>query len=211
MTENSKTKNDVFFIFSAPSGAGKTTIIDILKEKMKNAYFSVSVTTRRPRENEKEGEAYYFVSEDKFKELIDADAFYEYNHSEYGSSYGTRKDKVDEALNAGRPIILDLDYSGVQRMKAVFGDKVKTIFIMPPSIEELRNRLVRRGKDSLETIQKRMKSAEDRIKESKYYDHIVVNDDLNTAVSEVIKIINDECSKKNLKMNNNFLSGKGGR
>lgn len=211
MTENKKEGNDLLIIFSAPSGAGKSTIIEGLEKRMDNIYVSVSVTTRGIRKGEKEGKSYFFVSNDKFKEMIKENAFYEYVHSDYGDSYGTRRDLVDEALAQNKVIILDLDYPGVQRMKAVLGDKVKTIFIMPPSIEELRNRLVMRGTDPLEKIQKRMEQAEKRIGESKYYDHIVVNDDLDTAIDDVIKVINDECAKKNNKVNVSSFVKQGGR
>ena len=196
MGKNDTKKEGTMFIFSAPSGAGKSTIINRVVQDLGDVYVSVSATTRSPREGEVEGKDYFFVSKEKFQQMIKEDAFYEYVDSDFGPKYGTPKAKIDENLANGTDVILDIDYPGVQMMKAIAADKIKTIFIMPPSVEALRNRLVNRGTDSLETIQKRMSMAEKRIAESKYYDYIVINDDLNVAVNDVLKIIKDERAKK---------------
>lgn len=196
MGKNDTKKEGIMFIFSAPSGAGKSTIINRVVQELGDVYVSVSATTRSPREGEIEGKDYFFVSKEKFQQMIKENAFYEYVDSDFGPKYGTPKAKIDENLAKGTDVILDIDYPGVQMMKAIAADKIKTIFIMPPSVEELRNRLVKRGTDSLETIQKRMSMAEKRIAESKYYDYIVVNNDLEAAVDDVLKIIRDERAKK---------------
>jgi len=197
MLENNKANEGTMFIFSAPSGAGKSTIINRVTEELGNVYVSVSATTRASREGEVEGKDYFFVSQEKFQKMIEDNAFYEYVDSDFGPKYGTPKAKIDENLANGKDVILDIDYPGVQMLKAIAADKIKTIFIMPPSIEELRNRLIKRGTDSLETIEKRMSMAEKRIAESKFYDYIVVNNDLDTAVNEVLNIIKNERTKKN--------------
>ena len=196
MGKNDIKREGTMFIFSAPSGAGKSTIINRVVQDLGDVYVSVSATTRSPREGEVEGKDYFFVSKEKFQQMIKENAFYEYVDSDFGPKYGTPKAKIDENLTNGTDVILDIDYPGVQMMKAIAADKIKTIFIMPPSVEELRNRLVKRGTDSLETIQKRMSMAEKRIAESKYYDYIVVNNDLDVAVNDVLKIIRDERAKK---------------
>lgn len=197
MLEKNVNKEGIMFIFSAPSGAGKSTIINRVVQELGDVYVSVSATTRSPREGEVDGKDYFFVSKEKFQKMINENAFYEYVDSDFGPKYGTPKAKIDENLAKGKDVILDIDYPGVQMMKAIAADKIKTIFIMPPSIEELRNRLIKRGTDSLETIEKRMSMAEKRIAESKFYDYIVINNDLETAVHDVLKVIKDERAKKN--------------
>jgi len=212
MLGNNNDREGTMFIFSAPSGAGKSTIINRVTEELGNVYVSVSATTRAPREGEVEGKDYFFVSQEKFKQMIDDNAFYEYVDSDFGPKYGTPKAKIDENLANGKDVILDIDYPGVQMMKAIAADKIKTIFIMPPSVEELRNRLVKRGTDSLETIQKRMSMAEKRIAESKFYDYIVINKDLDKAVNDVLNIIKNERAKKsNSKVGQSFLDNSNGR
>ena len=196
MVGNKVNREGTMFIFSAPSGAGKSTIINRIVQELDNVYISVSATTRDPREGEVDGKDYFFVSKDKFEQMIEENAFYEYVDSDFGPKYGTPRANVDKNLAEGKDVILDLDYPGVQMMRAIAGDRIKAIFIMPPSVEDLRDRLVKRGTDSMETIQRRMSMAEKRIAESKYYDYVVVNDDLEKAVSDVLKIINDERSKE---------------
>lgn len=196
MVGNKVSREGTMFIFSAPSGAGKSTIINRIVQELDNVYISVSATTRDPREGEVDGKDYFFVSKDKFEQMIEENAFYEYVDSDFGPKYGTPRANVDKNLAEGKDVILDLDYPGVQMMRAIAGDRIKAIFIMPPSVEDLRDRLVKRGTDSMETIQRRMSMAEKRIAESKYYDYVVVNDDLEKAVSDVLKIIDDERSKE---------------
>ena len=187
------------FIFSAPSGGGKSTIIKKVLEKLDNIELSVSATTREKREGEENGKDYYFISKENFDELINQNAFYEFVDSDFGPKYGTPRAPVDDILKQGKDVILDLDYPGVQQLRALAKDKVTAIFIMPPSIEELRRRLVARGTDKPEVIEHRMSMAEKRIKESKFYDYIVLNDNLDVAVDDVCKIIREVRAKKESK------------
>lgn len=182
-------RKGMMFIFSGPSGCGKSSIIKRVLQDFDDISLSVSVTTRPMREGEIEGVDYYFINEEKFHELVNQKALYEYVDSDFGPKYGTPKARVDELLAQGKDVILDVDYPGVQQMQALAADRIKTISILPPSLKLLRERLVNRGTDSMEVIERRMSMAEKRINESVFYDYIVVNDVLDTAVSEVEAII----------------------
>lgn len=205
MAQNNSNKRGTIFVFSAPSGGGKSTIIKHLRKELKNLELSVSVTTRGMREGEKEGEDYYFIDDAKFKKLVENDALYEFVNSDFGPKYGTPKAPVDEWLQKGIDVILDVDYPGVQQLKERVHDKMVTISIIPPSIEVLRQRLIDRGTETPEEIEKRMSKAEKRIEESKFYDHVVVNDDLDVAVNEVKNIILSARYEKNKFLNKEFL------
>lgn len=177
------------FIFSAPSGGGKSSVIKRLLAELDDLVHSVSVTTRAKREGEVEGKDYYFIDENKFKELVREKALYEYVDSDFGPKYGTPKGAVDKLLREGKDVILDLDYPGVVQLRALAGDRIKAICFLPPSLAILRQRLINRGTDSPEVIEKRMSQAEKRVKECVHYDYVVVNDDLDAAVEEVKAII----------------------
>lgn len=189
MTEFSVKRNGTMFIFSGPSGCGKSTIIKRVLQELDNIQLSVSVTTRGMREGEEEGKDYYFISEEKFKELVENKELYEYVESDFGPKYGTPKEPVNKLLADGEDIILDLDYPGVQQLRALAGERVKAVSIIPPSLKILRERLVNRATDTMDVIERRMSMAEKRVNESRYYDYVVVNDDLEKAVSEVKSII----------------------
>ena len=182
-------RKGMIFIFSGPSGCGKSSIIKRVLQDLSNINLSVSVTTRPMREGEKEGVDYYFIDENKFHELVNQKALYEYVDSDFGPKYGTPREPVDNLLAQGKDVILDVDYPGVQQMCALARDRIKTISILPPSLKLLRERLVNRGTDAMEVIERRMSMAEKRIKESVFYDYIVINDDLETAIDEVKSII----------------------
>ena len=182
-------KQGTMFIFSAPSGGGKSSVIKRLLKEIDNIELSVSVTTRDKREGEVDGKDYYFVSVDEFKKLIEEDALYEYVDSDFGPKYGTPKKKIDELLCAGKDVILDLDYPGVQQLRKLAGDRVKAISFIPPSIRILRERLVNRGTDAMDVIERRMSMAEKRVKECEFYDYVVVNDDIDEAVEQTKSII----------------------
>ena len=182
-------RKGTMFIFSGPSGCGKSSIIKRVLAEVDDIKLSVSVTTRAMREGEQEGVDYYFIDEAKFKELVQNQALYEYVDSDFGPKYGTPKGAVNQWLDEGKDVILDLDYPGVQQLKACAADKIKTVSILPPSLKILRERLIKRQTDSMETIERRMSMAEKRIKESCFYDYIVVNDDLEIAVNEVKSIV----------------------
>ncbi|MCM1322580.1 MAG: guanylate kinase [Acetobacter sp.] len=182
-------RQGTMFIFSAPSGGGKSSVIKKLLEDLDNIQHSVSVTTREMREGEKEGKDYYFISEEKFRELVAEKALYEYVDSDFGPKYGTPKKPVDDLLCQGKDVILDLDYPGVQQLRKLAGERVKAIALLPPSLRILRERLVNRGTDSREVIERRMSMAEKRIKECVFYDYVIVNDDLDRAVQQAKAII----------------------
>ena len=177
------------FIFSAPSGGGKSSVIKGVLQQLDNIQLSVSVTTRQKREGEKEGKDYYFVEEEQFKQLVKKGALYEYVDSDFGPKYGTPKAPVDKLLSEGKDVIMDLDYPGVKKLRELAGDKVKAIALLPPSLKILRERLEKRGTDTSEVIERRMQMAVKRIKEAAFYDYIIVNDHLNEAIKEATAII----------------------
>ena len=206
MIQNNSKRVGTMFIFSGPSGCGKSSIIKRVLDDIPNIELSVSVTTRARREGEVEGKDYYFIDENKFKELVQNQALYEYVDSDFGPKYGTPKGPIDAWLEQGKDVILDLDYPGVQQLQARAKDKIKTVSILPPSLKILRERLVNRNTDSMETIERRMAMAEKRIKESAFYDYMVINDDLDIAVKETKNIILAARSEvKNLLNMNKFV------
>jgi len=182
-------RKGMMFIFSGPSGCGKSSVIKRILAEIEDIKLSVSVTTRAMREGEQEGVDYYFIDEAKFKKLVQNNALYEYVDSDFGPKYGTPKEAVNKWLDEGKDVILDLDYPGVQQLKACAKDKIKTISLLPPSLKVLRQRLIDRKTDSLETIEKRMSMAEKRVKESVFYDYIIVNDRLDEAVELAKSIV----------------------
>ena len=182
-------RQGTMFIFAAPSGGGKSSVIKKVLSALDDIQLSVSVTTRQPREGEVEGKDYYFISEEHFKKLIKNQMLYEYVDSDFGPKYGTPKEPVEKLLEQGKDVILDLDYPGVQSLKAIAGDRVKAIALLPPSMKVLHERLVNRGTDAPEVIERRMKMAEKRIRESMFYDYVIMNDDLDKAADEAIAII----------------------
>lgn len=182
-------RQGTMFIFSAPSGGGKSSVIKRLLAELSDIQHSVSVTTRGMREGEVEGKDYYFVSEEKFRELVKEKALYEYVDSDFGPKYGTPKKPVDDLLCQGKDVILDLDYPGVQQLRELAGDRVKAIALVPPSLRELEERLVNRGTDAADVIARRMSMAEKRIKECAFYDYVIVNDDLDVAAEQAKAIV----------------------
>ena len=182
-------RQGTMFIFAAPSGGGKSSVIKKVLSALKDIQLSVSVTTRQPREGEVEGKDYYFISEEQFKKLIKNQMLYEYVDSDFGPKYGTPKEPVEKLLEQGKDVILDLDYPGVQSLKAIAGDRVKAIALLPPSMKVLRERLVNRGTDAPEVIERRMNKKKKRIRESMFYDYVIMNDDLDKAADEAIAII----------------------
>ncbi len=182
-------RQGTMFIFAAPSGGGKSSVIKKVLSALDDIQLSVSVTTRQPREGEVEGKDYYFISEEQFKKLIKNQMLYEYVDSDFGPKYGTPKEPVEKLLEQGKDVILDLDYPGVQSLKAIAGDRVKAIALLPPSMKVLHERLVNRGTDAPEVIERRMNMAEKRIRESMFYDYVIMNDDLDKAADEAIAII----------------------
>lgn len=182
-------------ILSAPSGGGKTSISKKILDDDKNIMLSVSVTTRNPRPDEKEAIDYFFKTTEEFQKLKNADEFLEYAEV-YGNFYGTPKKYVNEVLENGNDVLFDIDHQGAQQIKHKLSDQVVSIFIVPPSIEELRVRLESRGQDSDDDIEKRLKLAEEVISHSHDYDYVVVNDDFEQAVKKIQEIIKKEHMKR---------------
>lgn len=174
-------------VISGPSGTGKGTIIKQILQRKKDVALSVSCTTRAPRPGEQDGVDYYYVSKEKFREMIEQDAFLEYE-SFFDNSYGTPEAPVREKLAAGISVILEIDVKGGMNVKKKAAD-AEMIFIAPPSMEVLKARLVGRNTETAEQIEKRTQRAFDEMKYQNQYEHIVVNDDLETAIQEVIAII----------------------
>ena len=162
----------------------------------KNISWSVSATTRQPRQGEIDGIDYHFISDEKYNEYRDSDAFYEYVDSEYGGRYGTLRSEVDQFINVGRDVIFDMDQDGLRQMKAKAPYDVVSIFLLPPSIKELRNRLENRKTDSQEIINKRMNLAVDRLKYWADYDYVVVSLDIDQTVETVRQILSAERMKR---------------
>lgn len=178
-----------FIIISGPSGVGKGTICERLIKEL-NAWYSVSMTTRGIREGEVDGVNYYFISKDEFRKRIDEGKLLEYNI--YNDNYyGTPKDKVIEKLEEGIDVFLEIDVNGAKNVKNKFEDAL-LIYIAPPSMDDLRTRLLNRGTEDLETIENRIKIASEEQKQIGFYDYVVVNDDLEDAILKVKNIILDE-------------------
>lgn len=177
-------------VISGPSGAGKGTICKKLKEVMKDLKVSVSATTRGPRAGEVEGESYFFLKEEEFIKRINNDEFLEYAKV-YGNFYGTPKKEVFKQLEDGNDIILEIDIQGALQVKKNYPRGV-FIFILPPSLNELQNRIEGRGTDSKEVILRRMQCAYDELNYAFEYDYIVLNDEVESAVEKIVHIINAE-------------------
>jgi len=175
-------------IVSGPSGVGKSTICKEVVKRLRNVYLSVSVTTRPRSETEVDGRDYWFISEKEFQERINKGLLLE--HAEvYGHLYGTPKDKVEEALSRGRSVILEIDVQGAKQAKAIFPDAVM-IFILPPSAKTLAERINHRGREVAEAAEERLDEASVEIAAAwQYYKHMVINEDLQQAVSECVEII----------------------
>ena len=179
-------------IFSAPSGAGKSTIVNHILKLHPEMEFSISATSRAPRGSEKNGVEYYFFSEQEFRDLIAKDSFVEYEEVYPGSFYGTLKSEVERIWAKGHVIVFDIDVKGGVNVKRIFGDKALSIFIKAPSVEELRRRLEGRGTDSAEAIDRRVAKAQFETEFAKgKFDHVLVNDDLQRAFAEVEKVVAD--------------------
>jgi len=187
MTDTKSRKGKVM-IMSGPSGVGKSTICKEVVKRLNNIYLSVSVTTRPRSEAEVDGQDYWFISEKEFRERIGKGLLLEHAKV-FGHFYGTPKDKVVEALEAGKVVILEIDVQGAKQAKAVFPDAVM-IFILPPSARELAERMNHRGREADEAAEERLNGASAEIAAAwQYYEHMVINEDLQQAVSECVQII----------------------
>ncbi len=179
-------------IVSAPSGSGKSTIINwLMQHEELHLAFSVSCTSRAPRGNERDGVEYFFLSVEEFKERIERDEFLEYEEVYEGRFYGTLKSQVERQLAVGQNVVFDVDVKGGCSLKKYFGDRALAIFIQPPSVEELRRRLEKRGTDTPEVINDRVAKAEYELTFADRFDKVLVNDDLDTALAEALKMVTE--------------------
>lgn len=179
-------------IFSAPSGSGKSTIINkLMSDYGLQGRFSISATSRKPRGSEQDGVEYYFLTEEDFRRRISEGDFLEYEEVYPGCFYGTLRSEVDRTLDRGENVILDIDVQGGLNVKKIYGDRALTLFIQPPSIERLRERLERRGTDAPEVIERRLAKAETELSFAPKYDAVVVNDDLEEACRDAARVIED--------------------
>ena len=176
-------------IFSAPSGSGKSTIINYLLQQSLRLRFSISATSRAPRGMEKNGVEYYFLTPEAFKARIAKGDFLEYEEVYTDKFYGTLKSEVERILNEGDNVIFDVDVVGGCNIKHFYGDRALSVFIQPPSIEELRKRLVGRGTDTPEVIESRIAKAEYELSFADKFDTVVINDDLETAKAKALQVI----------------------
>lgn len=187
---NKATKTKLI-VFSAPSGAGKSSLIkNIIEKSTGDIELSISATTRPPRDGEEHGRDYFFISDEEFNELRRSDSFIEHANV-HGYQYGTLKSFVDEKIQNGISIILDIDVQGFNLIRNAIEHNL-SIFIIPPSIKELRKRLTSRGLDSSDVIEKRLSNARTELKYAEQYDYIVLNDLFENTLSELVSIINDE-------------------
>lgn len=183
-------------LFSAPSGCGKTTIIKELmasapkgSSRLSNLSFSISATSRAPRGEEVDGKDYYFLSHEEFKARVERDEFLEWEEVYSGTCYGTLKSEVERIWNEGKVIVFDVDVNGGKNIKRYFGKDALSIFVMPPSVEVLEQRLRSRGTDSEEAIVKRLARSAEELKQAPQFDVTIVNDDLRRAVEETRNVI----------------------
>lgn len=178
-------------IFSAPSGSGKTTIVRRLMGEIEGLEFSVSATSRAPRGTEQHGKDYYFLSTEEFDRLVAEDSFVEWEEVYAGTKYGTLRSELERIWAKEHTILFDVDVKGGVRLKEIFGDKALSIFIMPPSVEELRRRLEGRATDSPEKIAQRVAKADEELGYAPRFDVTVVNDNLDEAVAQVRKAVEE--------------------
>lgn len=178
-------------IISAPSGAGKSTLVRYLLSHNLNIRFSISATSREPRGEEKNGVEYYFLTPDQFRAQINNDEFLEYEEVYPDRFYGTLKSEVDRIIAEGSNVIFDVDCIGGLNIKKIYGNRALSIFIMPPSLEVLRERLEKRGTDSPEVIEDRLSKAEYEISFAPQFDAIIFNDNYEEARAEILKLVTD--------------------
>ena len=176
-------------IFSAPSGAGKSTIINYLLQQSLRLRFSISATSRAPRGTEQNGVEYYFLTPEEFKARIAKGDFLEYEEVYTDKFYGTLKSEVERILDEGDNVIFDVDVVGGCNIKHYYGERALSVFIQPPSLEELRKRLVGRGTDTPEVIESRIAKAEYELSFADKFDTVVINDDLETAKANALQVI----------------------
>jgi guanylate kinase len=182
-------------IFSAPSGSGKSTIINYLLQQQLNLVFSISATNRLPRGTERDGVEYFFLSTEEFRRRINESEFLEYEEVYPGRYYGTLKPQVEKQLERGENVIFDVDVKGGCNIKNIYGDRALSVFIQPPSIEELKKRLMKRATDSAEVIKNRIAKASYELTFATKFDKVIINDSLEVAEAETLAVIKDFLNK----------------
>lgn len=182
-------KQGLIVVFSAPSGSGKSTLIDYVRRHIDNLHFSVSATSRKPRGQERNGVEYFFLSPEQFRQKISENAFLEYQEVYPDKFYGTLKSEVEKQLSRGENVLLDIDVKGAANVKKIYGSRALLIFVKPPSIEILKQRLIKRGTDSAEMIQKRVDKAAFELSFEPQFDCVITNDDLATAQNEALQVV----------------------
>lgn len=190
------------YIIAAPSGGGKTSLVNKLLEQDPRLVLSISHTTRAARPGEVDGQHYFFISKAKFEQMVKAGEFMEHARV-FDHFYGTNRNSVAEQLSKGRDVILEIDWQGARQVRGVFPESC-LIFIIPPSLEILRERLTGRGQDSADIIRRRMRDAQAEISHWKEFDYLVVNDDFNRALEELLAIINDHRKHRPHKINKDY-------
>ena len=188
-------RRGLLLVMSSPSGAGKTTLSRKLLAADRNITMSVSVTTRRPRPGEIDGSDYHFISKDEFAAMRDAGGLLEWAEV-FGNYYGTPRKPVDEALARGRDVLFDIDWQGTQQLAQAMEDDLVRIFILPPSAEDLRVRLIKRAQDTSSIVAKRMAEASREISHWPEYDYVIVNDEVETAHAQIAAILTAERLKR---------------
>ena len=190
----------MMFVLSSPSGVGKTTLTKKLAENNSQFAISISYTTRKPRKNEINGKDYHFVTQEDFNALIKRNDFYEFANI-FENYYGTHKKTVNKLLSEGKDVLFDIDWQGTQQLKKIKNLNIVTIFILPPNIKILRDRLSNRHKGEEKLIEKRMDKFNEEVSHWDEYNHVVINDDLNLCYKKIEDIINSE--KKSIRKSQN--------
>lgn len=181
----------MILIFSAPSGAGKSTLVNYMLSQRNDLEFSISATTRAPRGKEMDGREYYFISNEEFLQRVANDEFVEYENVYQGTYYGTLKSEIERIESRGHHVVFDVDVKGGIHLERIFGERALSIFVAPPSVEELRRRLIGRGTDAPEKIEERVGKAALEMQDAKYFDTIIINDDLEKAQRELLRQVTD--------------------
>ena len=198
----------MMIIISSPSGAGKTTLVKLLSKRNKNFEISISNTTRVPRRDEIEGKDYYFINEEKFNDLIKTKSFYEHARV-FNNLYGTLKDPVIKYLSYGKDVLFDIDWNGSKQMKRLkLKNKLISIFILPPNIKTLRDRLSNRDMKDKLILKERMNQFKNDVLHWKKYDYIVINNDLEKCYKAIMSIIDCEKKGKNFLYDQNKIREK---
>jgi guanylate kinase len=180
-------KSSNLYVISAPSGAGKTSLVRELCKRVAFMRPSISYTTRKIRKSEIDGKDYFFTSREHFESMISKDQFIEYQ-SVYGNLYGSTRENVLNQLDEGYDVILEIDYKGMMKIKSIYPEAI-TIYIVPPSIDSLRERLISRAQDDLETVEKRISSARFELCYAKFADYVIINGNFRSAFVDLVKII----------------------